>query len=92
MTDNEVIALGGFCERLLRDDAFAELTKQFETQTTDYLFSTSFEDKEKREALYHNMNGVRDFLAMMVHFVEEKQKLTEPQEDTALSDDSDALP
>lgn len=89
MTENELITLGEYCERLLGEDNFNVLVKQYETQTIEHLLSTKPDEKERRENLYASMSGVRDFLGLMKFFVQEKDLLIEPNE--APSDEPDAL-
>lgn len=90
MTEDEVIALGQYCESLLQQEHFTTLVKQFETQTIEHLLTTRSEEKERREDIYQSMSGVRDFLSLMKFFVQKKDDLIEEAEKTEPSED-DAL-
>lgn len=94
MTDEEIVALGQYCEGLLSQEHFAVLCETYKTQTIEHLLTTKPEAKERREQLFASMSGVREFLDLMKYFVSTKEKILADAEAQvkALSEEADALP
>ncbi len=80
MTDQEVIELGYYCEELLRNEYFNTVSQQFEQQCFVHMMTTAPKDKMEREGIYSQYRGYKDFIAHLVAFVEQKNRLIKEHE------------
>lgn len=88
MNDEDIATLGGFCLELLGDPRFQALQSLFDQQCAADILGTAPEQKEARERVYHEHNGVAVFVGLMAKFAEAFDKLTQPPPDqTEVSDD-----
>lgn len=87
MHQDELIALGDYCETLMNHHMFNVVVQCFDAKTTQSLLNTAPGDKETRERHYHEIQGVRGLLSMMVDLVKQKNDLIDQTQ--APSDDDD---
>jgi hypothetical protein len=80
MTDDEIVALGSFCETLMGYDAWSVLVGQYEQPVFQHFMMTEPHEQKKREGIYANFSGTQDFLSHMKALIEQKNKLLQPQE------------
>lgn len=78
LPDDDKIALGDYCDEVMRDERFAVITNLFETATVQQLLSTKPQDRGKRDELFFSIRGVRDLLSLMAQLVAEKNRLLDP--------------
>ncbi len=62
MNDEDRIALGEYCERLLGEDLFTVLVQQFEMQCFQSMMRTDPKALKEREGIYAQFRGLNDFL------------------------------
>jgi hypothetical protein len=79
MTDDEIVALGSFCETLLGYQAWGVLVEQYEQQIFQHFMTTSPHEQKKREGVYASFVGFQDFMAHMKAIIEQKNKLLHPE-------------
>lgn len=88
LSDDDKIALGDYCDQVLRDERFAVITNLFETATVQQLLSTKPQDRGRRDELFFSVRGVRDLLQLMAQLAVEKNRLLDPtQNRKELSED-----
>lgn len=88
--EDEVIALGNYCEALMLHDSFNALFEEFKQDNVDLMLGTAPHELKKREGIYAEMNGFRAFMALMQGYVirrNEILKRNDPQPSIAVSDD-----
>jgi hypothetical protein len=88
--EDEVIALGNYCEALMLHDSFNTLFEEFKQENVDLMLGTAPHELKKREGIYAEMNGFRAFMALMQGYVirrNEILKRNDPQPSIAVSDD-----
>jgi hypothetical protein len=83
MTEDELIALGEYCEFLLSQDHFATLVQQFDTQCYQQMMASEPHEKMRRESAYNEFRGCKAFLDHMKAFVDQKNQTL--QRNAALS-------
>jgi hypothetical protein len=81
LTNDEIIALGIFCEELANSGLFQMLCEQYEKNCFQHLMTTQPHETKKREGIFASYVGVKDFLGLMTSIAELKTKLTEPSQD-----------
>lgn len=86
MTEDELLALGDFCEGLKHSPLFQTLVSTFEHQIFEHFMTTEPHAKNEREGHYARLNGFKDFIAHMTAFVFEAQKIREASDQKALSE------
>jgi hypothetical protein len=89
VTDDEVVALGDFCETLLQQPSFNHLVALREDDLAKTILSTAPHEKDIREAAHASYNGLREFLGVMKSLVDRKRVLTETSEPDLSPDDGD---
>jgi hypothetical protein len=52
MTDDEIVALGSFCETLMCHPAWAVVVEQFEQHCFQQIMTTEPHEQKKREGIY----------------------------------------
>lgn len=72
MTDDETIALGEYCEDLMRQENFNVLVQQFELQCFQHIMTTAPHETKTREGVFAKYCGLRDFLGHVKACVEQK--------------------
>jgi hypothetical protein len=87
VTTDEILSMGEFCETLMREEHFIELARTFELQCFEHFTSTSAHEAKKREGVYAEFHGFKNFLAHMAAFVAAKNKLIAPSTDAPIEDD-----
>lgn len=80
LTDDEIIAVGSFCETVTQQQAWRVLTDTFEQQIFQHMMCTEAQEQKKREGIYASFSGVRDFIAHINALIVQKNKLTAPPE------------
>jgi hypothetical protein len=74
MTEDELIALGEYCEQLLSQDYFATLVQQFDAQCYTQMMESEPHEKMKRESVYCEYRGCKAFLDHLRAFVDQKNQ------------------
>jgi hypothetical protein len=72
MTEDELIALGEYCEQLLSQDYFATLVQHFDMQCYQQMMVSEPHEKMKRESAYNEYRGCKAFLDHLKAFVDQK--------------------
>lgn len=75
MNPDQIVALGAYCEALMRDDAFNLLCGMYREQLYTAMMSTKPHETKMREGLYAEGWGLHNFLAMMKGFVDARDAL-----------------
>lgn len=75
MNEQQIVALGHYCENLMRDDAFNFLCGLYREKAFEAMIATAPHETKKREGVYSDMWGLQNFLSMMVGFVQQKKAL-----------------
>ena len=65
MTDDEIVALGQFCETVRSPFSWRVLVETFEKQVFDHMMGTEPHEQKKREGIWAQYQGAKDFLAHM---------------------------
>lgn len=87
MTDEDIVALGLYCENLKSQEFWQVLLSQFETQTVQHFLTTKPDDQTTREHIYASFSGVRDFVGNMDVIIAQKDEILRKSEE-APSDDA----
>lgn len=91
MNDDLIADLGGFCLELLGDQRFQALQQLFDQQCAADILGTKPDNKEARERIYHEHNGIASFLGLMGKFAEAFDKLTAPPPTVHYEDDDPSV-
>lgn len=86
MNDDEIVALGTYCEQLKSNQNFQKLLNQFELQIVNHFLQTQPYETKKREGIYASFSGVRDFLGNMDAIIEQKNNLLNPIKEPSETD------
>lgn len=87
MNPDQIVALGTYCEALMRDDAFNMLCEMHKQQLVQGMLSTQPHEAKRREGIYAEVWGLHNFLALMKGFVDARDAiLTEAAEQTEEQD------
>jgi hypothetical protein len=86
VTDDELVALGDFCENLKVNPQFKVLTNQFELQIIHHFLNTAPHETKKREGIYASYSGVRDFLGNMDAIISQKEEIVNPKKEPSETD------
>lgn len=81
MNPEQIVALGSFCEDLMRHDAFNALCDIYRHQAFQALMSTQPHETKTREAIYSQVHSLQTFLALMANFVSQKEALLAGDDD-----------
>lgn len=79
MTDDEIVALGSFCETVLSQHAWTVITDQFEQQLFLHMMQTKPHELKAREGIYATYQGFQDFVSHMKAIVAQKDKILQPE-------------
>lgn len=90
MTDDDVVELGSFCEALRLHPSFNVLIKQFEMNIVEHMMSTAPHETKKRDGIYAQCTGFRDFLSHMDAIALQKHKILDAQKPAVSEDDPQA--
>lgn len=80
MTEQDQIELGNECEALMRHGGFNAIVSLYYQQSTAAIFSTPPEATDARDALYHNVQGVKQLLHLMHSYVQMRNGIIERNE------------
>lgn len=81
-TEDAIVALGNYCEALLRDENFNTLCDDFEQQTVSAMLSTDPSDAARREQLYESIQGKREFIGLMLEYVNARDSIINRDQNT----------
>jgi hypothetical protein len=76
VNDDTILALGGFCTELLREEAFQALVQLYSQQCAADVLNTKPHEVKAREQIYASYLGFENFLALTKKFSEAYEKLT----------------
>ena len=80
LDEDSTVALGDFCEEVLRHPYFDAISKEFEHTACRDLLSTGAKAAEQREAIWAEFQGGLAFIQFMASYVEQKNKLLKARE------------
>jgi hypothetical protein len=86
-TDTDILALGAYCEAIMRDAHFNTLVRISELSAFEAFKHTATADTAGRERAYSELTGLQNFLALMLSLVEQRENLLEEMTFTPSSDD-----
>jgi len=89
MTEQQIVALGYYCETLMRDDAFNFLCELYRDNGFKAMMATAPHEVKKREGIYAEVWSLQNFVAMMAGFVEQKNSILEDAEPVSQDDDKE---
>lgn len=85
--DEDVVALGDYCEKVLEAPHFNSLFDEFKSDRFNMMLSTKPHETKMREGIYAEMNALGEFLALMKSYVDKRNDLIEPNQ--SIASDSD---
>ena len=74
-SEDEVVAMGDYCEQLMRDDAFNSLCQEFSLQNALYILRTEPHETKKRESIYAANRAYSDFIGLMSEYVSRRDEI-----------------
>jgi hypothetical protein len=77
MSEDEIVALGNFCENLRNSPSWKILLDQFEKQIVEHMLHTEPHEAKKREGIYASFLGVRDFLGHLKAIETDRDQIIE---------------
>jgi hypothetical protein len=80
LDEDSTVALGDFCEEVLRHPYFQTISHEFEQAACRDLLATPLNASEAREAIWAEFQGGLAFTQFMVSFVEQRNKIVEARE------------
>jgi hypothetical protein len=83
-----VLAMGDYCENLLKQDAFNELYAEFTRDRFNWMVGSAPHETKKREGIYAEMNALGEFLSLMRSYVSKRDVILK-QDQPSIADDSD---
>lgn len=87
MTNDEIVALGDYCNALRHSPQFETVVDQFEQQITRHFLATEPHETKKREGIYASLSGVRDFLGHIDALISEAAVIRQLNEARSHPDD-----
>lgn len=75
MNDDQTVALGAFCEALMRDETFNVLCSIYKQNAFEAMMASAPHETKTREAVYHDVWGLQNFLGMMQGYVNQKDQI-----------------
>jgi hypothetical protein len=90
-TTDEIVALGEYCEQLIRDDSFDTLCKEFQLRNAADIMRTEPHETKKREGIYAANRGYDDFIGLMRAYISARDQIIKSDEDASIpvEDDQD---
>lgn len=89
MNEQQIVALGQYCETLMRDDTFNFLCELYGQNAFKAMMATAPHEVKKREGVYAEVWGLQNFLAMMVGFVEQRKRIIAEDNSDQETDEED---
>lgn len=89
MNDDTILALGGFCTELLRDEAFKALVAMFEQQCAVDILNTKPHETKARDYIHASHQGFQSFLELTRKFAEAYAKLPSLQDNNNVNSTPD---
>jgi hypothetical protein len=89
VTNEEIVELGMYCEGLLQQEPFRILVEQYELNCFQHFVSTAAHEQKKRDGIYAQFNGLKDFLGMIANVVDAKNKIERALSSDAPDEDID---
>lgn len=86
MNVDDILNVGSYCEQLLQNPTFQFISGYFEQGAVGELLATKPHETKTRESIYARVTAHREFLNLLVHFVQQKKEATEPQPDQSDDD------
>lgn len=75
MNPDQIVALGTYCEALMRDDTFNMLCELRKQTLVQGMIGTQPHEAKRREGIYAEVWGLLNFLAMMKGFVDARDAI-----------------
>jgi hypothetical protein len=89
MTEDEMMELGARAENLLRHPDFQMFSTMFEQSVVGLMLQTGPAESTRREELYAELNGHRQFILFVKEPIDAAKKLAEKNDPKAEIDDLD---
>lgn len=89
MNEQDIVALGHYCEALMRDDTFNSLCGIYKHQSFLAMMSSQPHEVKNREGIYAQVQGLQNFLGMLASFVQQKDAILAAAEEEQTDADID---
>lgn len=88
--EDEVVALGDYCETLMRDGSFNSLCEEFQLQNAQFLLRTEPHEQKKRESIYAANRGYAEFIGLMGAYISARDEILKRNEQPSIPVEDDA--
>lgn len=88
LTEDQIVALGDFCETLREAPDFQEIVSQFEQQIVGHMLATEPHELKKREGYYASLMGVREFLGHIAAIKNQRDQIITRNNAPSVSEDA----
>lgn len=86
LTEDQIIALGQFCETLMQSDAYNAVHEMFKKQCIDAVFNSASDAHADRERVYTELHGVSKFNGLMTTLVQQRAQIIARNDQSSIPD------